>query len=98
MRLWFDHAENGLESRDGEPLSHFQIAGADRVFRPATATVEQHEGRWTLVVRSEAVAEPRAVRYAWGTADEPNLVDTTGLPAPSFRTDSWPAWPNGPVR
>ena len=53
MRLWFDHAENGLESRDGEPLSHFQIAGADRVFRPATATVEQHEGRWTLVVRSD---------------------------------------------
>ena len=98
MRLWFSHAENGLISRDGKELSHFTIAGEDKVFHPAVAVIEEVEGRWTLRVSSDAVAEPRAVRYAWGTADEPNLVDGSGLPAPSFRTDSWPAWPGGPTR
>ena len=44
----------------------------------------------TVVVRSVAVPHPRAVRYAWGAADEPNLKNAAGLPAPSFRTDDWP--------
>lgn len=98
IRLWFDHAENGLATRDGAAPSHFTIAGADKVFHAAQATVEQVDGRWSLLVSSEAVAEPLAVRYAWGAADEPNLVDGSGLPAPSFRTDTWPAWPGGPIR
>ena len=60
-------------------------AGADQVFHPAEARLDGE----TVVVSSPAVAEPVAVRYAWGAADEPNLVGPTGLPAPSFRTDDW---------
>ena len=67
------------------------MAGADRVFHPATATIDGE----MIVVRSEAVAQPVAARYAWGAADEPNVVNADGLPAPSFRTDDWPAVSSG---
>ncbi|MHC5067768.1 MAG: sialate O-acetylesterase, partial [Planctomycetota bacterium] len=43
------------------PLSGFLIAGADRVFCQAEAVVDGE----TVVVRSAAVPEPVAVRYAW---------------------------------
>ena len=79
-------------------LSHFTSAGEDQVFRAAKATIEKHDGKWTIVVQADAVKDPLAVRYAWGTSDEPNLANEAGLPAPSFRTDSWPAWPGGPIR
>jgi len=43
-----------------------------------------------VVVSSDKVSEPVAVRYAW--ADNPvcNLYNKEGLPASPFRTDSWP--------
>lgn len=85
MRLRFAHAA-GLRTRDGKAPSHFTIAGQDRVFHPAEASIDGE----TVVVRSAAVPHPVAVRYAFGAADEPNLVNGLGLPAPSFRTDDWP--------
>lgn len=83
-RLFFDHVDGGLVSRGG-PLTHFQIAGPDRVFHPAHAEIDGGQ----VVVWSDAVREPVAVRYGWGAADEPNLFNAAGLPASSFRTDAW---------
>jgi len=84
LRLFFTHAAGGLASRDGS-LTHFTIAGEDRVFQPAQTEIDGE----TLVVWSDNVTEPVAVRYAWGCADEPNLMNQAGLPASSFRTDDW---------
>jgi sialate O-acetylesterase len=86
VRLAFEHAASGLEARGGT-LACFTIAGADRVFHRGEATIE----RDTVVVRSPAVPRPEAVRFAWGAADASNLFNAAGLPASSFRTDSWPA-------
>jgi sialate O-acetylesterase len=83
--LAFDHAK-GLESRDGEELREFQIAGEDRVFHPAKSTITK--GR--VVVSSPAVDKPVAVRYCWNERANPNLHNGDGLPAPPFRTDDWP--------
>jgi len=85
VRLRFDHVGGGLATRDGKAPSHFEIAGADEVFHPASAAIEGEE----LVVWSEKVAEPRAVRYAFSSGAMPNLVNKQGLPASSFRTDRW---------
>jgi sialate O-acetylesterase len=85
VRLAFDHAA-GLTSGPVTP-SHFTIAGEDRVFHAAEAVVDGE----TVLVRSDAVPAPVAVRFAWGTADEPNLRNGADLPASSFRTDDWPA-------
>lgn len=81
----FDHIELGLASRDTKPLSHFEIAGEDQVFHPATGEIN---GK-TVVVRSDAVKKPVAVRFAWHDIAEPNLMNKEGLPASSFRTDTW---------
>jgi len=83
VRLYFDQAGSGLTSND-KPLEHFEIAGADGKFFPATAKID---GK-TILVSSEAVPKPVAVRYAWGDADESSFGNQEGLPASSFRTDA----------
>ncbi|WP_442507466.1 sialate O-acetylesterase [Novipirellula sp. SH528] len=85
IRLSFDHVGSGLASRDGKQLTHFTIAGEDKEFVPAEATIDED----TIIVRSEQVAAPAAVRFGWGNADLPNLSNQEGLPASSFRTDTW---------
>lgn len=84
-RLSFDHVGDGLSTRDGGPPSDLQIAGADRVFYPARASIDGDE----LVVSSDKVAVPAAVRYAFTSSAVPNLMNKEGLPASSFRTDRW---------
>ena len=81
----FDHIGSGLATLDGAAPSHFEIAGEDQQFHPATAKIE---GK-TIVVTSDAVKEPVAVRYAWIGTAEPNLINKDGLPASPFRTDEW---------
>ena len=87
----FDHAYGGLAARDGKPLSHFTIAGDDKIFHPATAQIVGE----TIVVHADNVAKPVAVRFAWIGTAEPNLVNKAGLPASPFRTDTWPGVTDG---
>lgn len=84
VTLSFSNAGNGLSSF-GKPLSAFEIAGEDKVFHPATARITGAG----VVLQSEKVKTPVAVRYAfkdWVTGD---LFNNEGLPASSFRTDTW---------
>ena len=70
----------------GGPLKWFAIAGENRRFLWADAEIEGD----TIVVHSDAVKYPVAVRYAWW--DDPlgcNLYNRDGLPASPFRTDDW---------
>ena len=86
IRLSFDHTGSGLKTRDGKEVSHLTIAAEDQNFVPAKATID---GK-TIIVSSEDVKKPAAVRYAWSNTAEPNLANKEGLPASSFRTDNWP--------
>jgi len=85
IRLSFDHVGGGLVSRDGKPLTHFVVAGADQEFHPAVAKIEGD----TIVVASDVVKRPVAVRFAPEETSEPNLMNKEGLPASPFRTDDW---------
>lgn len=85
IRLHFDYIGGGLATRDGKALSHFEIAGDDRVFYPATALIDGKH----VIVSSVKVASPKAVRYAFSSQAMPNLMNREGLPASSFRTDGW---------
>ncbi len=84
IRITFKHAEGGLKTRDGQEPTHFTIAGEDGEFVPATAKIEGE----TIVVSSDQVANPVAVRFAWRDDAEPNLVNMSDLPASPFRTDN----------
>lgn len=86
--LSFDHLGSGLVASEpaGARLRGFAIAGEDRHFVWANATIEGDR----VIVWHADVTEPVAVRFGW--ADNPegaNLQNREGLPAASFRTDSW---------
>lgn len=90
--LEFINADQGLKL--SSPLkSNFSIAGTDRVFYPATATIQGN----TLLVYSLKVKQPQAVRYAFTNISEASLFNGAGLPAPSFRTDNWDIITDNPV-
>ena len=74
-----DKAESGI-------LSGFQIAGPDKVWHWADARIEGNQ----VVVWSQEVPQPLAVRYAWSVNPVCNLFNSEGLPAWPFRTDDWP--------
>ena len=79
--ITFAHAD-GLKAASGE-LKGFAIAGSDQKFVWATAKVEKDR----VVVSSDAVPEPAAVRYGWAANPKCNLVNGAGFPASPFRTD-----------
>lgn len=86
MRVNMSIGSKAMKSRDGLPLTHFELAGADRVFHPATARIDGS----VILVESAEVPAPIAVRYAFHDADVPNLQNDAGFPASSFRSDDWP--------
>lgn len=83
MRIRFDY-DKGLTAKDGE-LKEFTVAGDDQNFVPAQARIEGN----TVVVWSDVVPQPKAVRFAWRNIPAPNLYNEAGLPASPFRTDTW---------
>ncbi|HZS60411.1 MAG TPA: sialate O-acetylesterase [Gemmatimonadaceae bacterium] len=87
MVIEFDHTGDGLITKGQlRGVKGFAIAGADRHFVWAEAAIKGDR----VIVWSEAVRDPKAVRYAWG--DNPaaaNLYNRDGLPAAPFRTDQW---------
>jgi sialate O-acetylesterase len=85
IRLTFDCVGKGLVAKGGK-LQSFALAGADRKFVWANAQIERN----TIVVWSDKIARPVAVRYAWGNSPVVSLYNKDGLPASPFRTDQWP--------
>ncbi len=82
VRLRFKHS-TGLHTADGGPPKGFALAGADRKFYWANARIDGD----TIVVWSQKVAKPVAVRYAWADNPAVNLYNAANLPASPFRTD-----------
>lgn len=80
LAIRFKHADGGLELR-GEHVG-FEVAGADGLWQPAEARVENE----TLTLSSPDVAQPQAARYAWSNNPTAVLFNKAGLPATPFRT------------
>jgi len=84
FRVHFSHTNRGLKFPSGT-LSGFELAGEDQVFHFAEATIDGT----TVIVTSEMVPEPVAVRYAWRNAPKAGLFNGVDLPAAPFRSDNW---------
>lgn len=70
----------------------FYLAGKDREFHHARARVDK--GAYSVIVWSDEVAEPVAVRYGWSNLPAGGLMNARELPAYPFRTDEWPMTPH----
>jgi sialate O-acetylesterase len=90
IELTFDTLGSALKFKsNGTPVgthTNFAIAGSDKKFSWAQAKIEGNK----VIVWNGNIANPVAVRYAWGQnpAGE-KLFNTEDLPASPFRTDSW---------
>ncbi|MDH6310886.1 sialate O-acetylesterase [Dysgonomonas sp. PFB1-18] len=82
----FSNADKGfvVKNKYGY-IDGFAIAGADKKFVWAKAYIDGNK----IVVSSDRVQNPVAVRYSWGNNPDVNLFNTEGLPAVPFRTDNW---------
>ncbi len=78
---------SGLRPFDVPEVRGFALCGEDKVWHWAKGTLA---GKDKVILTSEQVASPIAVRYAW--ADNPvcNLYSDEGLPVTPFRTDDFP--------
>ncbi len=83
LRVKYTHAA-GLTSLVTPPTG-FEVAGADKIFHPATVLIEGE----TVVVSAPEAPEPVAMRYAWTNSPAVSLYNGAGLPAAPFRTDDW---------
>lgn len=84
IQLTFSYADNGLSPLRNE-ITGFEIAGSDRIFYPAQAEINARG----LIVSSDRVSNPVAIRYAFKDWVVGSLYNVEGLPASSFRTDTW---------
>jgi sialate O-acetylesterase len=87
----FKNIHGGLKvgTREGVPAGKFigfALAGEDKTFVWADARKEGDD----VVVWSDKVAKPAAVRYGYIQYHDVNLYNAAGLPAVPFRTDDWP--------
>ena len=85
VHLQFYHVGGGLMAR-GTELRGFAVSGADQKFFWAKASIVGSK----IVVSSDQVPQPVAVRYAWADNPDCNLYNKEGFPASPFRTDDWP--------
>ncbi len=84
IELSFTQIGKGLISK-GDSLLGFAVAGADKHFYWADAKIIGDK----IIVGSNYVPNPVAVRYAWATNPDVSLYNVEGLPASPFRTDDW---------
>lgn len=78
---------DGLKTSDSLAPACFEISGADGTFYPAAAVIENDK----IVLTSTNVADPTAVRYAYGNDPHVNLYNSAGLPAAPFLQTYAPA-------
>jgi sialate O-acetylesterase len=79
---WIDPAVPPISTTE---LQGFAIAGADKKWVWAQAKIEGSD----VVVSSDQVPAPVAVRYGWSNNPLCNLYNKANLPASPFRTDNW---------
>lgn len=80
----FNNVPSGIICK-GKTVTEFFIAGADKIFYPATVKIEKDK----LVVSAKQVLAPVAVRFSFNNTAIGNIFSTEGLPVTPFRTDNW---------
>ena len=86
VELRFNKTAPLVRNTPASQLEGFAICGEDRKWVWADARIEGN----TVIVSSEKVPSPVAVRYAWADNPTCNLYNGAGLPASPFRTDDFP--------
>ena len=76
---------SGLTTNNGMSPKCFKLAGTDRKFYPALATIQGNE----IILSTPNVPNPVTARYAFSNFPMTNLMNNEGIAANPFRTDTW---------
>jgi sialate O-acetylesterase len=85
LQVQFDNAD-GLKTKDGGPVTGFELAGDDQKYVPATGTIQGN----SVILQADGLQAPQTVRYDWANYADGNLYNASDLPARPFRTDNFP--------
>ena len=88
----FDRSKEWVYFEHGTTSNNFEVAGADRVFHPASKV---WVSRNRVYITCDQVKKPVAVRYAFKDWADGDLMHD-GLPVSSFRSDDWEKLPAAP--
>ena len=83
IEVYFTHAEQGLSP--WQDINGFEISGGNGQFYPANAVL--NESHKSVLVTSDKVTTPTAVRYAFKAFQPGNLKSIRGLPVVPFRSE-----------
>ncbi len=81
--LTFSHAD-GLTTADSAAVRGFEIAEIDGFYAPATAEIIDNQ----IILTNNDMENPRFVRYSWQPVATGNLVNSSALPASTFRAEA----------
>ncbi|MET4080233.1 sialate O-acetylesterase [Pedobacter sp. UYP30] len=81
MVLNFSHAK-GLQAKGDTKLKGFAIAGVDKVWHWADATIKGN----AVMLSASDVPQPKFARYDWADNPDGNLYNSSDLPASPFET------------
>lgn len=84
VTVFFERADMWVNCHGRYNSELFEVAGEDKVFHPAKAWVYRSK----ILVKSDEVSKPVAVRYAFKNYVEGDVYGED-LPVSSFRSDNW---------
>lgn len=83
INIKFDYSGGGLNTK-GLDLDNFEITGENHFYEHASAVISGD----SVIVSSERITNPKAVRFAYSDYAQTHLLNNSGLPASIFRTDT----------
>ena len=86
VTVTFKNVGDGLKTTDGLAPTMFEIAGSNKIFYPANATIS---GTDKVILSNPNVTNPIAARLGWSYIKITNLVSTENLPVSVFKTYNW---------
>lgn len=84
--ITFKNVGNGLKTTDGSDPTMFEIAGEDKVFHSAKASISDKN---KIILSNSKVSKPVAARLGWSYVKTTNLINSEALPVCVFKTYEW---------
>ncbi|MDO9634512.1 MAG: sialate O-acetylesterase [Paludibacter sp.] len=78
----FEHVGKGLTTKNNDEIKGFEISGDGKSFVKGNARIEKDK----VIVQSDEIKKPVAIRYGWSNCPDANLYNIDGLMASPFRT------------
>ncbi len=85
--LELENCTEGIKIRQSDTIRGFEIAGEDKIYYPADASIQDNQQ--FIVLSAKNVPSPLHARYCFSNDAKGNVINSCQLPLFPFRTDNW---------